>query len=116
MDAKLANEILANDVTYPGYLLKVTTDGRGEMYLQGQYIEADIFTGKQEMQLTRRWLISPHMSKSELVQTALKCILTSAEHRVREHFKYKGALIFGPHFNVDDLHKIATTRPLDQRD
>lgn len=115
MDEILANKILTEEVSYPGYILEVTRDRRGEMYLQGRYIEADIFSGKQEMQMTRRWLVSPHMSKSELVQTALKLVLTSAEHRVREHFKYRGALIFGPHYNIDDLHELATSRPLDKR-
>nr|WP_315206420.1 hypothetical protein [uncultured Albidiferax sp.] len=43
------------------------------------------------------------MTPSEVVQTALKCVLTSLEHEARENFKYKGAPIFGPHFDVDDL-------------
>ena len=114
MDTIRANKIL-DLVHYPQYKLTVTTDGRGEMYLQGSYIEADIFTGKEEIQKTRRWFISPEMSTSELVQTAFKCIITSAEHRVREHFKYKGELVFGPHFNVEDLYNLAKVAKLDQR-
>jgi hypothetical protein len=29
--------------------------------------------------------------------------MTSAEHRVREHFSYKGKRIFGPHIDVEKL-------------
>lgn len=79
----------------------------GRFYLQGTYREADTVTGVEEQQFTRKWLISPHMTKSEIVQTAFKCILTSMEHRTREWFTYRGKAIFGPHFNVDALHQIA---------
>lgn len=47
--------------------------------------------------------------------TILKCALTSQEHRVREHFKYKGELVYGPHFDVDALWEIARKRRLDLR-
>ena len=50
------------------------------------------------------------MTPSELVQTALKCVLTSLEHEAREHFTYRGAAIFGPHFDVEALVRIADRR------
>lgn len=99
--------VILGELEYPEYTFLALVDGRGEMYLQGEYMEADIYTGVEEKQLTRRWFISPQMSKSELVQTAFKMIMTSMEHRVREHFKYRDQLIFGPHFNVDDLWELA---------
>lgn len=98
------------DIDYPEYSIYAERDGRGEMYLQAQYIEADIHTGRKEIQRTRRWYFSPEMTKSELVQTALKCILTSAEHRVREHFRYKGELVYSPHFDVEKLVELCKTR------
>lgn len=76
-------------------------------YLQAAYYDRDIVTGRNEIQRTRKWRLSPHMVKSELVQTALKCVLTSHEHRVREHFLYRGRRIYGPHFDVDALWEIA---------
>ena len=51
----------------------------------------------------RKWFLSPHMTKSELVQTVFKAMLTYVEHEFRSGFTYKGRLIFGPHFNVDKL-------------
>jgi hypothetical protein len=113
MTIQRAREILGS-VFYPSYTFNATVDGRGEMYLQGEYLEPDIYTGKLEVQNTRRWFISPEMTKSELVQTAFKLIMTSMEHRVREHFQYNGRLVFGPHFNVDNLWEIANQIELRQ--
>jgi hypothetical protein len=78
-------------------------DSHGGVFLQATYMDADIYTGKQEPQVTRKWLLSPQMTESELIQTAFKCCLTSMEHRAREAFKFRGARIFGPHFDIYDL-------------
>src|ERR1700722_19292527 len=68
---------------------------RGDVLLMSAtYLENDIKTGKPEKQKTRKWFISEHATESEIVQTALKCILTSAEHNVREHFSYCGMSVF----------------------
>jgi hypothetical protein len=91
---------------YPGYEFIVKRDGRGEMFLQGGYMEPDTVTGVPEWQLTRRWFISPTMGKSEIVQTVFKCVMTSMEHRAREWFTYKHEPVFCPHFDVDALHEL----------
>jgi hypothetical protein len=51
----------------------------------------------------RKWYLSPHMTKSEFVQTALKAVLTALEHEARECFLYKGWPVFDPHYDVDKL-------------
>jgi len=84
-------------------------------HLQGTYVEGDIVTGDRMDQHTRKWRLSTHMTKSELVQTAFKCYLTSMEHRAREGFTYKGRRIFGPHFDVDALVELCLDRNLDYR-
>lgn len=99
---------------YPDYTFEVF-EKNGVPYLQGRYLEPDIVTGDMTDQHTRKWQLSEHMVKSELVQTAFKCALTSAEHRVREHFLYRGQRIFGPHFDVDALYELAKSRRLDYR-
>lgn len=93
----------------------VVSEARGSIYLQATYDEADIVTGVVEQQHTRKWLLSPAMTKSEIVQTCFKLAMTSAEHRVRETFKYRGRRIFGPHFDVDALHRICGDRAFDVR-
>ncbi len=69
----------------------------GTIYLQVRFpADGENWTG-------RKWVISPHATKSEIVQTALKAVLTAEEHEAREHFKYRGRAIFGPHYDVDFL-------------
>jgi hypothetical protein len=102
-------------VDYPGYDFFIFRTQTGTPYLQAEYEEPDIATGKPERQRTRKWYLSEHAVKSEIIQTALKCVLTSAEHRVREHFLYRGERVFGPHFDIDALHELARSRRLDYR-
>ena len=78
--------VIVAQCNYPGYMIDVYRDGRGEMFLQAYYREPDVVTGQHERQVTRRWFISPEMTKSEIVQTVFKCVLTSMEHRTREWF------------------------------
>lgn len=62
----------------------------------------------------RKWRLSYHMTKSEIVQTAFKAVLAAVEHETREQFLYRGAAIFGPHYDVDHLHDICSV--LEYRD
>ena len=55
----------------------------------------------------RKWYISRFATESEIVQTALKAVLTAMEHEVREQFTYKGRMLFGPHLDVNALLEIA---------
>jgi hypothetical protein len=83
---------------------------KGDGYLLGaRYQEADVHTGEMCRQVTRKWYISPHATKSEIIQTALKLCLTSMEHRTREHFRYKNVAVFGPHFDVDKVYDLCST-------
>jgi len=89
-------------VSFLNYHIKVV-DGHGGIYLRAEYFEDDIYSNVPERQYTRKWLLSPWMTDSEIIQTCFKMCFTSMEHKTRENFKYKGARIFGPHFNVEDL-------------
>jgi hypothetical protein len=55
------------------------------------------------------------MTRSELVQTAFKAVLTSIEHEAREQFTYKGARVFGPHFDIEALVSACRASQLDVR-
>ncbi len=44
----------------------------------------------------RKWFLSRHMTRSEIIQTALMATLAAVEHEAREDFKYHGKAIFGP--------------------
>lgn len=58
----------------------------------------------------RKWPLSTHMTRSEIVQTALKAVLTAEEHEAREQFRYRGEAIFGPHINVDAMYDLLKAR------
>ena len=102
MDAIAMQEVV-NDCAFYPFIFDVSVDGRGAIYLQGHFVEEDVNDGTPAPQHTRRWLLSPHMTKSEIVQTVFKCAITASEHEVRERFTYRGRTVFGPHFDVDAL-------------
>ncbi len=92
-------------VHFPGYTFHV--GGTDRTWIRASFMApCSVSGGHDEQQWTRRWYISHEATRSEIVQTALKCVLTSVEHEAREAFKYKGMAIFGPHFDVDALHSI----------
>lgn len=102
-------------VKFEHYAFNVFVSQGGAYYLQAMYPDKDIATGAVELQKTRKWLLSIHMTKSELVQTAFKCVLTSMEHRGLEGFTYRGKRVFGPHFDVDALWEICAQGRHDYR-
>ena len=71
-------------------------------------------TSPPTMQHGRKWRLSPHMMRSEIVQTCLAAVLAAEEHEAREQFRYRGRAIFGPHSSVDALWALAAA-PGDKR-
>lgn len=82
-----------------------------ESYLQ---VWAAHETGNTAMR-GRKWRLSEHMTRSEIVQTALMAVLAWEEHEAREHFTYRGQKVFGPHFNVEALVKLCEQGQLEVR-
>ncbi len=113
MTLQEAREIIGL-VKFEDYRFEVI-DCSGGMFLRARYREADIVTGEMAEQFTRKWQLSRHMVRSELVQTAFKCVMTSMEHRAREHFTYRGARVFGPHFDVEALVELCREKRFDYR-
>jgi hypothetical protein len=65
------------------------------------------FVVNGELQIGRKWYVSPHAIPEEVVQTALKAVLTALEHEAREEFTYEGRAIYGPHFSLTALIEAA---------
>lgn len=95
-------------VEFPGFEFVLHAD-YDRFYLQIRCNATGNITGKPMEWSGRKWRISQYMSKSELVQTAFKAVLTATEHEVREKFKYQGQPIFDPHYDVDQLHKLRSS-------
>ena len=81
-------------------------DDNGRPYLQIEFDAPCAVTKKVEPQRGRKWFLSPHMTRSEVVQTAFKAAISAMEHEVREQFLFQGRPIFGPHFNVNKLWEL----------
>lgn len=82
-----------------------------EFYIFSEYDEADTVTGRIEIQKTREWVLdSRTVTRSEVVATCFKCIITSMEHKAREWFTYCDKPIYQPHHDVDALLSITTKR------
>ena len=96
---------ILNEITYRDWTFDLIVDATGQK--SRTFIRVRFNAGDEGWQTGRKWYISPHMTKSEVVQTALKAVLAAEEHEAREAFRYKGSKIFGPHFDVDVLVELA---------
>jgi hypothetical protein len=79
----------------------------GVDYLQAVFTAADNGWPERTYEAhTRKWRLSRHMNKSEVVQTCLMAVLAAEEHEARERFLWCGKAVFGPHFDIDRLHAL----------
>lgn len=90
-------------------------ESHGQFALRVRWRERDVVTGRRTRLTGRKWLLSPAMTKSEVIQTAFKAVLTAVEHEVRERFRYAGQPIFHPHYDVDALWRLARSGADDLR-
>jgi len=107
---------LLKQVSYKDWRFTVGED-QDRLYLQVAFDTTDNAkpSSIRHLQTGRKWMLSPYMTKSEIVQTAFKAALTAEEHETREQFRYKGEAIFGPHFDVDALRGLALMNKTDTR-
>lgn len=93
------------DIVFKNHQFNVETVSDG-FQLQLSCDEVDLSNGEPSLQFGRKWHVGKRAGKSEIVQTAFKAVVTWMEHDAREHFRYKGAQVFGPHFEIDDLERL----------
>lgn len=111
MKNKADFELILRDVRCEPYTLALGVDEASlgattrRCFLQVRAMLADntVPGANASLQHGRKWFLSPHMTKSEVVLTALKAVLTFEEHETRERFLYRGRAIFDPHYDVDLL-------------
>ena len=85
---------------------KFVTMEKGDGFLlQVQFIGRDSITGKVALLKARKWYISSHAAKSEVIRTAFKAVMAAVEHETCEHFKYKNIAIYNPHLDPDHMAK-----------
>jgi hypothetical protein len=76
-------------------------------HLQVTYFEADIHTKKEELQKSRKWLISNTDTESDVVHTVFAAVMRSYDHVVQEHFTYYGRRVYSPHFCIEARMEMA---------
>lgn len=91
---------ICKEIYYKSWILTIN---KNPFYLQWSF--EDYVEG---IQYCRKWLLTEDMSRSEIVSTAFKAVMSAEEHEARENFRYRGKRVFGPHFDVDSLVEIAT--------
>ena len=93
------------EVRYKEWTLEVCSD-ESFGYLVVSFRAIDTDTGAWQTQRGRKWKLSPHMTRSEVIQTAFLAVMTAEEHEIRETFTYKGIPVFCPHLDVEALVEI----------
>lgn len=98
-------QVILDKIKYLDWSFVVVSDTKTEMpsYLQVCFPAQCTKTGNWEGWKGRKWNLSRHMTKSEIVTTAFKAVMTAIEHEARESFLVEGHPIFGPHISVDAL-------------
>lgn len=106
-------------VSYKNFTFNVRSlvgiDDMERFYLQVEWPGTDAITGAPRQCKGRKWFLSEHMTKSELIQTALAAVLAIEEHEAREAFYYAGRPVYGPHYDVDALAKLCDYGATDKR-
>lgn len=96
------HETVCNISYKPGWTLLMLHDPRP--YLQWSFMAPDYTDGdKPTAWKSRKWYLSPFMTESEVVQTALAAALMAEEHEAREAFAYKGKRLFNPHISIEAM-------------
>ena len=100
-------EDIVKDVQFRDWMFRTDVLGNG-FTLQVQFVVPG--PTMDTIQSGRKWYVSRFSTDGEVVQTALKAVLTALEHEAREVFTYKGHAIFGPHFSIDALVQLAADK------
>ncbi len=99
-------------IRYPERCL-ILTDHETHLTIHVEYYEQDVDDPNKDitLQKSRRWLIEPDATETDVVATCFAAIMRSFEHVVREHFLYDGRPIYTPHHTLDLLSFITMRRP-----
>jgi len=97
-------------------IFKDKANNGGRPYVQVYANGVDQHTGNPMDWTGRKWYLSEHMCRNEIVRTAHKAFRAAMEHEVDEMFKYKGVAIYNPHLDPDKLVEFASKQEnIDER-
>lgn len=107
--------ILINNIECGSYEFCLRGGGN-QLYLQIQNEDTCNVTGEPYRWHGRKWILSYHMTDSEVVQTAWAAAKMAMEHELRETFKWEGECIYRPHFDIRALHEISRANRVEHRE
>ncbi len=102
-------QLILSQIAYKDWVFHSALMGDG-FYLQVRFVAPDNDQPGSTATLPqhgRKFYVSTYSTKGEVVQTALLACLLAEEHECRELFRYRGARLFGPHFDADELAEFA---------
>lgn len=108
-------ERIVAQVQYKDWQFNVKYDGGVRPYVQLTFNAKCSVSGVFEKQHGRKWLLSHHMTESEVVQTCMKAVLAAVEHEAREEFMWAGQPIFRPHLDVRALWELSASGAISKR-
>lgn len=79
----------------------------GRIFIQVIYNAKCNKTGKEQGWHGRKFYLSDHMTKDEIVKTAYTAFKSVIEHETMESFKIDNKILFNPHINFEELLKIS---------
>lgn len=89
---------------------------KGDGFLiQLMFYARDVTSRRIELQKYRKWYVSTYATNSEVVETCFKAARLALEHELKENFKYRGALVYNPHFDVEARVDLDNEGALDVR-
>ena len=107
-------ERIVSKIKFMARTLRVIKKGNGFCYNSITW-KKDVESGRPVLQSTRKWYLSPWMTKSEIVETAFSACLRSMQHVASEHFTYKGRRVYSPHFDVAERIMLCDKGNFDRR-
>lgn len=82
-------------------------DGGFLVQARAERPDADDPASIPTLQKGRKWYISKHSCRTEVMQTLLQAAIRFETHEVLEAFRWCGQRIFSPHLSIDYLHQLA---------
>lgn len=64
-------------------------------------------TNNLSLQKGRKWYVSKHSCRTELMSTLLAAVVRFETHEILESFTWCGQRIYSPHLSIDYLHQLA---------
>jgi hypothetical protein len=108
-------EIFKNEIKYKDWEFHVS-DNPCDIWVQIRFMAPDNFHGGEAAeQHCRKWRLSIHMSKTELVRTAFLAVIQAERHESEETFLYKGKAVFNSHLDIDKLAGLHDENAMDYR-